>query len=422
MTLKIYKQALLITLALTCITLKGIAQKASAAVGVAPVISISSSFDDKDFALGVAALAENIKKNVKCLSKSLVITVNGSKINASVNLDSLTTDFRSNVQAGANNNQDNIERSDDETQAEVRVKNYTKSYQLDANDRLKLNNQYGRIEVNTWERHEVKVDVEIKAEAGDSETAQKLLDGVTIHDGKNGDQVSFKTEIAQNNGNSWNLFSWGHNKTHKLTINYKVYMPAKTDLNVEDSYGAIVLPDLDGKVKITSSYGSVTAQNLNNPANEVDGSYGNMKANSINGSHIDYSYGNLDVNQCTSIHANMSYGSFKIGRLKGAADLNLSYVGGFKIGELASSFTRLNINSDYSSVALGIMPDDNFSFDVTTSYGGFNFNESKVTLTSKPSPDWRHYSSSKTYKGYIGKNGSDARVAIQTNYGSVNFE
>ncbi len=421
MTLRIYKQVVLITLALTCITIRGMAQKAAATVSVNPVISISSSFDDKDFAQGMAALAENIKKNVKCLSKRLVITVNGSKINASVNLDSLTTEFQSNIQDSAIND-NNDQRADDGTKAEVRVKNYTKSYQLDANDRIKLNNQYGRIEVNTWERHEVKVDVEIKAEAGDDETAQKLLEGVTIHDGKNGDQVSFKTEIAQNNGNSWNFFSWGRNKTHKLTINYKVYMPVKTDLNVEDSYGAIVLPDLDGKVKITSSYGSVTAQNLNNPANEVDGSYGNMKANSINGSHVDYSYGNFDVNQCTSIHANMSYGSFKIGRLKGAADLNLSYVGGFKIGELASSFTHLNINSDYSSVALGIMPDDSFSFDVTTSYGGFNFNESKVTLTSKPSPDWRHYSSSKTYKGYIGKNGSDAHVAIQTNYGSVNFE
>ena len=417
MKLKLYKQLLLTTLAFNCITLRVTAQKATVAVSVNPTVSVSTSFDDQDFAQGMAALAQNIKKNMKSLSKGISLTIDGAKINASINLDSLTTGFSFDSQTNTS-----VEVTDDDAHAAEKIKNYTKSYALDANDRIKLSNQYGRITVNTWDRHEVKVDVQVKAEAEDEEAAQKLLDGVTIQDSKSADQVSFKTEIAHQNGNSWSIFSWGHGKTHKLTINYTVYMPVKTDLNVEDSYGAIVLPDLDGKVKISSSYGSVTAQNLNNPGNEVDGSYGNMKANSINGSHVDYSYGNFDVNQCTNIHANMSYGSFKIGRLKGVADLELSYVGGFRIGELANTFTRLNINSDYSSVALGVLPDDNFSFDVTTNYGGFNFNDSKITLTTKPSSDSRHYSSTKTYKGFMGKSGSDARIVIQTNYGSVNFE
>ena len=58
-------------------------------------------------------------------------------------------------------------------------------------------------------------------------------------------------------------------------------MPAKTDLNVEDSYGGIELPDLSGKVKISSSYGSVSAQNLSNPADEIEGSYGSLKVGSF---------------------------------------------------------------------------------------------------------------------------------------------
>ena len=419
MKLKLYKQVLLTSLAFTCITLKVTAQTVSVTLSANPAVSISTSVNDREFAQGMTALAQNIKKNMKSLSKSISLTIDASKINAGVNLDSLTTDFSFNTQSRTDAS---VDVADDDAHAAQKIKNYTKSYALDANDRIRLSNQYGRITVNTWDRQEVKVDVQVKAEADDEEAAQKLLDGVTIQDSKSNDQVSFKTEIAHQNGNSWSLWNWGHGKTHKLTINYTVFMPVKTDLNVEDSYGAIVLPDLDGKVKISSSYGSVTAQNLNNPGNEVDGSYGNMKANSINGSHVNYAYGNFDVNQCTNIHANMSYGSFKIGKLKGGADLDLSYVGGFRIGELANTFTRLNINSDYSSVALGVLPDDNFSFDVTTNYGGFTFNDNKITLTTKPSSDGRHYSSTKTYKGYMGKSGSDARIVIQTNYGSVNFD
>ena len=38
-------------------------------------------------------------------------------------------------------------------------KTYSKSYPIDGNDRIKLVNQYGKIQVNTWDRHEVKVDV-----------------------------------------------------------------------------------------------------------------------------------------------------------------------------------------------------------------------------------------------------------------------
>ena len=424
MKLKLYKWAPALLLSLSGVVI-GKAQTVSVSVNTKPVISLTTSFSNKDIQAGTNELAKTLKANIASLTNNINADLKDMNINTSVNANDSAITVSGLPDIGLKvdlQNLNSLQSKDDNTSAIAKYKNYSKSYSLDANDRIKLSNQYGRIMVNTWDRHEVKVDVQIKAEADDDGNAQKLLDGVQIIDSKSGDQVRFKTEIEHQTGNSWSIFNWGHNKTHKLTINYTVFMPVKTDLNVEDSYGAIILPDLDGKVKITSSYGSVAARNLNNAANEIEGSYGNMHVLNVNGAHVDYSYGNLDMEQCNTLHANLSYGSFKIGKLRGAGDLNISYVGGFKIGELASSFSRLNINADYSSIALGIMPDDSFSFDVTATYGGFNFNENKVTLTSKPSADGRHYSTSKTYKGYIGKSGSDARINIQTNYGSVIFE
>jgi len=305
----------------------------------------------------------------------------------------------------------------------VKYKSYSKSYPIDGNDRIKLSNQYGKITVITWDRHEMKVDVQIKAEATDDNEAQKLLDGVHIRDSKEGGQVSFRTSIEPNNNNTFKLFNWGNNKKHKLEINYTVYMPSRTDLNVEDSYGSIVLPDLQGRVRISSSYGSVTAENLANPSNQIEGSYGSLKVGRFSGGHVDYSYGNVEIAECNNLMGGLSYGSVKLGKLTGTADLDLSYVSGFKIGEMGEALKRLNINATYSGISLGMPGNNNFNFDITTTYGGFNYKDGKVFITTKtPADGSKHYSSTKTYKGHFGKGTTDAQVSIRSTYGSVNFE
>ncbi|MDP9047367.1 MAG: hypothetical protein M3N14_04470 [Bacteroidota bacterium] len=143
---------------------------------------------------------------------------------------------------------------------------------------------------------------------------------------------------------------------------------------------------------------------------------------SLNGGHVDYSYGNVDIAECNNLKAVLSYGSFKMGRLNGAADLDLSYIGGFKIGEVGPGLKRLNVNSTYSSVSLGLPDNNNFDFDITTTYGGFNYKDDKVTITNKTPSDSRHYSSTKNYKGHFGRGNASAQVNIRSTYGSVNFQ
>ena len=145
-------------------------------------------------------------------------------------------------------------------------------------------------------------------------------------------------------------------------------------------------PDLSGRVKISSSYGSTSAENLSNPANEIEGSYGSLKVGSMNGGKVDFSYGSVDMDECNNVKADLSYGSFKLGKLKAVGEFDLSYVGGFKIEEVSSSIKRLNINTSYSGVSMGIASNSNFDFDITTSYGSFNYDDNKVTVTAKNPP------------------------------------
>jgi len=441
MKLKIYKPILLaIAVMLTTGTI-GLAQKVKAKVKTKHTATVTVNVGDKDFELDLGNLARDLTANLNDFGKNLSATINNdviSKINVDSSADveniDINPDINLNLGGLLKGFDFNISRGDDgDDEAEnnaannssVREKNYSKSYPLDANDRIRLSNQYGKISVNTWARNEIKVDISIKAEAGSDADAQRLIDGVSIADGKSGDQVSFKTNIQRNDdGNGfWSLFRSNGGKKHKLSINYVVYMPAKTDLNVEASYGSIELPDLDGRVKISTSYGSTSVQNLSNPANEIDGSYGSLKVGYMNGGKLDFSYGSVDMDECTNIKADLSYGSFKLGKLKGTGDFDLSYAGGFRIGEVASSLKRLNINSSYSGAEVGLSPGSNFDFDITTSYCSFNYNDDKVFVTSKNPPDGsRHIGTTRNYKGHVGKGNSDARVTINTSYGGVHFE
>jgi len=434
---RIYKPALLVLTALLAVNSAGFAQKKSASAKKKPVVCVTANFNDEDFQAKMDNLGKSLDAGMKDLGKNLSATINSLASNISINVNDgddgqvVNADPKIELNLGgllknldinvADNDDGDATESDNQS---LKIKNYSKSYPLDANDRIKLSNQYGKITVNTWDRREVKVDIQIKAEARNDDDAQKLMDGVQISDSKNGDQVSFKTNISRDDDGFWSLFNFGgRNKKQKLTINYVVFMPARTDLNVEASYGSIELPDLDGRVKISTSYGSTSVQSLSNPSNEIEGSYGSLKVGSMNGGKLDFSYGSVDMEECNNLKADLSYGSFKLGKLKGAGDFDMSYEGGFRIGEVASSLKRLNINSSYSGANIGVSPNSSFEFDITTSYGGFNYNDNNVFITSKNPPDGsKHIGTTRNYKGHVGKGNSNAQVTINTSYGGVNFE
>jgi hypothetical protein len=421
MTAKIYKRVLVMAMAIFIAGTAAFAQDISLSVN-GHTTTVKAKVNTKD-----------IQAKADAFSKDLELTLNNISIDLGDKLKEITpvivsgignivSDIKVEVNDDGDNSGDNWGSGDENRPIKEKFKSYSKSYPIDGNDRIKLSNQYGKISVNTWDRHEVKVDVQIKAQAENDDEAQKLLNGVQINDSKSGDQVTFRTEIDRGSG-GFKLWNFGNSKKHKVEINYTVYMPAKTDLNVEDSYGGIELPDLGGVVKINSSYGSVSVQNLSNPANIIEGSYGSLKAGNINGAKVDFSYGSADIDQCNSIKADLSYGSFKLGKLTGTGEFDISYVSGFKIDELAPSLKKLDVNSSYSGVGVGVSVGNNFNFDITTTYGGFDYNDGKVTFTSKTPPDGsKHMGPTRNYKGYFGRDGSGGIVNIRTSYGGVNFD
>ncbi|MFI5157399.1 MAG: hypothetical protein ACHQF4_00950 [Sphingobacteriales bacterium] len=299
------------------------------------------------------------------------------------------------------------------------VKNYSKTYPADANDVLSIENKYGNVTVNTWNRSEIKVDVQIKVSAGSDDATQKLLDNVNISDSKNGSLISFRTIIGEVKSSWYSVFQGGSSR--KMEINYTVYMPAKNELVIDNRYGGIYLPDLDGKVTINSAYGSVKAKSLTNEST-LRVKYGNANIDDLNNCTLQLSYGELVIGSVNSITADVSYSPVKIGRLHTSATVNLRYGGGLKIGDLDRNVKNLVINSSYSNIDIGLSGDENADFAIVTRYGDFNYGDHAFTVTSKsPDDNGRGFHPTKSYKGYIGRANSGKNVTINTSYGNVKF-
>ncbi|MEO3403056.1 hypothetical protein AAFN85_04080 [Mucilaginibacter sp. CAU 1740] len=309
-----------------------------------------------------------------------------------------------------------------------KIKSYSKSYSIDGNDVINIDNKYGKVIVNTWTKNEVKVDVQIVVGANDEDKVQKMLDAVTIRDNKDGSGVSFRTSINQGDSDDNGSGIWGSlfgkkNSVRKMEINYTVYMPAKNPLNVSNKYGSTELPDLSGKLNISNSYGSLRAKALTHPASQIRVRYGSATIETLTGSDLDVAYGSLSLGDCDKINADVSYGSAKIGKITTSGNINVKFSGALNIGEVDKNVKSLSVNSSYSSVKLGVSDAQNADFDITVRYGSFNYNGHDVNITSKtPADGERGYNPTKTYKGHLGKGNSDKTITISTSYGSVSFD
>ena len=107
-----------------------------------------------------------------------------------------------------------------------RTKTFSKTFSVDNSDKISLNNQYGTMSIKTWDRKEVKVDVEIKAYSNSDKDVQKLIDEVSIDANKSGDLVSVKTNMGDRDGNYGRKLRNGVTTWRReIKVNYVVYMP-----------------------------------------------------------------------------------------------------------------------------------------------------------------------------------------------------
>ncbi len=137
----------------------------------------------------------------------------------------------------------------------------SKTYTVGPDDRLSIENSFGNVSVETWDKNTIQVDVEIGVRASTEEKAQQMLDQITVTDHQNGQDIEFKTDIGRMGGKGNNNRS---EDNRRFYIDYKISMPARNPLHIENSFGKTFIPDFTGQASLTSKFGELTTGKITN--------------------------------------------------------------------------------------------------------------------------------------------------------------
>jgi len=326
-------------------------------------------------------------------------------------------------------------------------KKIAKSFTVNNDATLSIDNKYGDINITTWAKNSIEIDVEITIKGDDVGDVEDQLEKIDIEFNDSPNLVEAKT-IFKKNKSSWSW--WGKSKKISYKIIYTVKMPISNNVKLANDYGAISLSELNGEASINCDYGKISIGDLRGNNTDINLDYcststiNSMKDGNIN---IDYSkltiesatdlklnadyssfklakatnldfnidYGSLVVNEITNATGNGDYTALKFGTVKKNLKVKSDY-GSIKIENLANGFESVTIDSEYAGIKIGTSATNNFSFIIDLQYAGFKRNNDNVELLKSIVKNSKKY-----YEGIYGKGNSNSKIIIKSEYGSVTF-
>ncbi len=321
-----------------------------------------------------------------------------------------------------------------------------KVYTVNKDATLTISNKYGNINIVTGDSNQIEISVTITTSGDNEEKVMQRLEQIDVKFSGSSSNVSAKT-IIEKNSSSWNL--WGKKYNVNMEINYVIKMPVTNNVNLSNDYGGINLDKLDGSAKINCDYGKIVIGELNNTNNSINIDYTNksnidfMKDGDINADYstlhvekagrinlnadyshlsfgtvedLDYNcdYGDIKIEECGNITGNNDYMHTSVGKLNGSAIFKVDY-GSVKIKSLSENFKKINIESSYTNIKIGVNSSNSFNIKANLGYGnlkygdGFTFSKEIVK------------NSSKYYEGYYNSPNSNSNITLKTSYGNISL-
>ncbi len=276
-------------------------------------------------------------------------------------------------------------------------KTYSKSYSINSSDKVSLSNQFGEMKILTWDKNEIRVDVTIVCKASSEDVAQKIMDKISIEDGKSGNGVYFKTKMKDESNNSGSNKK-GEYKEQSMKIDYQVFMPATNTLEASNQFGPMSLPDYKGPVDLESKFGSLTTGRLTSVKN------------------IEVEFGSANIAHLNGGKLTIKFSKGTVGSMSGNVALRFEFCDKIKIG-LSNDVKDLDLKNSYTTVYLDASTNLSASFDIHTSFGEFK-NKTSFAISEEKSDSERH--GPKFDKDYSGRAGSGSnKVNIRSEFGEV---
>ena len=275
-------------------------------------------------------------------------------------------------------------------------KTINRSFTVSSSDKLSVENSFGTVDIKTWNKNEFKVDITITAKGSSDEQTQRLLDAIEVKESQSGGVYSFKTEVNTKGGHHSKNDKEKHGKDNQeFQIDYAVYMPASNPLNAENSFGKLLVGDMNGATTLTNKFGEMNAGNISNNTS-ISSEFGEATVAGVNGGKITVKFGKLTIGSIG--------GDVKVVSEYAEAVFNLN-----------NNLSGLNLINSFGAARINLSADMNASITAECSFGEIS-NTTSFPLKKIVDEDNR-YSLDKHYEGTTG-NGS-VKIIIKSNFGDV---
>ncbi len=272
----------------------------------------------------------------------------------------------------------------------------SKTYTVGPDDRLSIENSFGNVTVTTWDKNTIQVDVEIGVHASSDEKAQRMMDEINVTDHQGGQDISFKTDIGRMSGKDKNYNN--NDNVRKFYVDYKVSMPSKNALRVENSFGKINIPDFAGSASLTSKFGELTTGKIPN-AKLIHVEFGRAEIGPLNNADVIFKFNSRS----------------SVAGIGGNSKVDIQFCSQVSI-TVDNSIRELSLYQSYSTINLKVQDNLSAQFDVYTNFGSFK-NKTDFNISEENEDDNSGPKFDKNYSGKAG--GGTAKIKIKSSFGNV---
>lgn len=256
------------------------------------------------------------------------------------------------------------------------TKTISKSFKISKTGNLTVENKYGNVKVETWDRDEVSFQIEIKVAAASKSKAEEAIDRISITFSNTSSEVSAVTEIDEaNNSGFW---SWINNSNQSFKIHYYIKCPKSLSLDMSNKYGNITLPDWNGNAVINLKYGNINAQNMTSKT-KLFLSYGGFDLKNISDLYSVIKYSDGTIGMCQNADLQLSYSDITITSVQSLksenkySKINIDEI--TSSGSLSGNYNNYKIRESASLIMNGSYSDLNIqnllsSLETNQAYGG----------------------------------------------------
>ena len=282
------------------------------------------------------------------------------------------------------------------------TKNISKNFSVETNVTIDITNKYGQIIVNTWDYYSVKVAVEIRAFDRNDDAVEKLMDRTDFVFNNFGDYLTIETVLDRKAGffkEVWNNIG-DYSKTllskNKISIDYEITIPKKSNLNLDNKFGNVYVNSLTSTSKIKVAHGDFKANELTGNT-KLYLSFGKGNVKRFNDGYIELKGAELDIRNSDNIEIESSTSHLQLDKvislklnsrndkvrieeakfLKGKAgfsniivdsmidkvNMELNY-GEFVVNSVNSNFSNIELNSKSGDVNLNFELESYFDLDL----------------------------------------------------------